>query len=99
ASEETLLFAFRNAARAQTVERSVLDEAIGLARTLDDGDALRELLTRTIEVAEAGDELESVRAHIVERADLARSDERFDLEVELLGKAIPLYEDSDRFEL
>lgn len=99
ATQETLLFAFRNAARAQTVERSVLDEAIVLARSLDDGEALRELLSRTIEMAETGEELESVRALIVERADLARSDEQFMQEAALLDKAIPLYEGSDRFEL
>ncbi len=99
ASSEVLLFAFRNAVQAQTVEQSVLDEAIALARELDDAEALRELLSRAIAVATERDESREVRSLFVERAGLARSDEEFQLEAQLLEQAIPLFEGADRFEL
>lgn len=99
ASPEVLLFAFRRAVQAQTVEPAVLDEAIALARQLDDADALRELLSRAIELAKERDEIAEVGALMVERAGLARSDEEFQLEAELLGRSIPLFDGSDRFEL
>lgn len=99
ASKETLLFAFESAARTETVEMPVLEEAISLARELDDGSALRSLLSRTVEVGELCDRLDSASALIVERASLARNDEEYELESTLLRKAIPFFEGSDRFEL
>lgn len=99
ASPEVLLFAFRRAVQAQTVEPTVLDEAIALARELDDAEALRELLSRAIELARERDEVADVGALMVERAGLARSDEEYQLEAELLGRSIPLFEAADRFEL
>lgn len=99
ASKETLLFAFQAAARTETVEMPVLEEAISLARELDDGGALRSLLSRTVQVGEVNDTLERVSALVVERASLARNDEEYELEARLLRKAIPFFEGSDRFEL
>src|SRR5690606_40599001 len=83
----------------ETVEMPVLEEAIVLARELDDGDALRELLSRAVEVAERNEELELVSSLLVERASLARSDEDYQLESTLLRKAIPCFEGADQFEL
>lgn len=99
ASSEVLLFSFRKAVQAQTVEQGVLDEAIALARELDDNEALRELLSRAIAVATERDEAKEVSALFVERAGLARSDQEFQLEAQLLEQAIPLFEGADRFEL
>lgn len=99
ADPDTLLFAFREAAKTATVEQTVLDEAVGLARRQDDGDALRELLSRSIELAGERDNEESVHRLIVERALLARSDGEFSLEAELLSRAIPYLAGDDRFEL
>ncbi len=99
ASKETLLFAFQSAAQAETVEMPVLEEAIGLARELDDGEALRSLLSRTVQVGEINELLDDVSALVVERAGLARNDGEFELECSLLTKAIPFFEGADRFEL
>jgi tetratricopeptide (TPR) repeat protein len=99
ASKETLLYAFRAATKTETVEMPVLDEAIVLARELDDGEALRELLSRAIAVAERNDNIEAVSSLLVERASLARSDEDYEQEALLLQKAIPCFEGDDQFEL
>ncbi len=99
ASKETLLYAFRKAASTQTVERSVLSEAVEHARALDDGEALRELLTRTIEVSVEAGEVEEMGGLVVERATLAQADQQWERELSLLTLASPLFDGEDRFEL
>lgn len=96
--EQAQLFAFKEAARQENVEASILGEGIELSRRLQDGVSLRELLSRAVSLAEGRDELEASRSLIVERAELAREDQDYEREVALLRKAIPYFDAEEAFQ-
>ncbi len=97
--EQTQLLAVLEAAQLSDVEAAELDAGVRLARRLQDGGALRTLLTRRIEHAESASSIEEVFDELLERAALAESDGEAELAVHLLEKAESLAEGSTATDL
>lgn len=99
ADQETLLLAYREAAMTDGIDINTLHEGIELARVLDDGVALREMMSRAIGVATERDLGASIRTLLLERAGLARMDRESQLEADLLEQAVICSDPQDRFEI
>ena len=97
ASEELLLLAYLKAVAADDATPTLVAEAIALARRMDNAQALRELLSRAIELAR-GDRV-LVADIMVERAKMARDDGDFAFEADLIRSAIPCFAEEAAFEL
>lgn len=97
ASEDLQLFAYQRAIALDETTATTVQEAISLARRLDNQGALRALLSRAIDLA--GSDVGAVSDLIVERANMARSDGERELEVRLLTVALPCFDGATLFDL
>lgn len=97
APEPLLLLAYMNVASSPSATPVIVAEATTLARKLGAERELRQLLSRAIELgADHGAEIVEL---VVERAQMAKADQAYELEAKLLKQALPWLADEHAFDL
>jgi len=99
ASADALLRGLLAASALADADQALVVEAIELSRSSGSDTARARLLSRAIQMADAADELGSIRELVVERADLAILQQDFSSAGQLLRRAIALHEGQEAFEL